>query len=269
MMSGMSITMTSAAPISSLDEALLALGATADALDQRQRLALDRDGFIVLPGLMGAELLETLRARHEELMAIKYGPAAPTTSVTDLWNHEAGTRRLTDLVSEGEAYDRIYTDPRHLAAVRRLISAEFHLHSINARDALPGHGHQGFHRDGQDQAGQVVNSAWLLDGFTADNGPTRVVPGSHRWDKQPHEVMADTSAAHPDQIEIIADAGSVVVFDGALWHSGTTNRSDRIRRVIHVAMSQPHVGQNPRQRERIRKSTWERISPAARFILDV
>nr|MBA3847799.1 phytanoyl-CoA dioxygenase family protein [Planctomycetota bacterium] len=90
-----------------------------------------------------------------------------------------------------------------------------------------------------------------------------------RWDKQPHEVMADTTAPHPDQIEVIAEAGSVLVFDGALWHSGTTNRSDRIRRVIHVAMCQPHVGQNPLQRERIRKSTWERISPAARFILDV
>ncbi|HYE06448.1 MAG TPA: phytanoyl-CoA dioxygenase family protein [Planctomycetota bacterium] len=265
----MSITMTTGTAISSIDDALLALGAIPDPLDHRQRDALDRDGCIVLPGVIDPLLLEALRARHEELMAAKYGPVAPTTAATDLWNHEAGTRRLTDLVSEGVPYDALYTHPVHLAAVRRLIGGEFRVHSINARDALPGHGHQGFHRDGRITAGQIVNSAWLLDGFTADNGPTRVVPGSHRWDRQPHEAMADTATAHPGQIEVIAGPGSVLVFDGALWHSGTTNRSGRIRRVVHVAMARPHVGQVPVQRERIRKSTWERISPAARYLLDV
>lgn len=269
MMSAMSITMTPDATISSFDRALDALGATAALLDDHQRESLDRDGYIVLPGLIEPALLAALGDLHEVVMAAKYGTSAPTTGPTDLWNHEAGTRRLTDLVSEGEAYDRIYTNPLHLAAVRRLIGDEFHLHSINARDALPGHGHQGLHRDCAGPAGKIVNSAWLLDGFTADNGPTRVVPGSHRWQHGPDQDMADTSAAHPDQVEVIAPPGAVMVFDACVWHGGTTNRSDRIRRVVHVAMSRRDIAQVPVQRERIRKTTWERISPAARWLLEV
>jgi ectoine hydroxylase-related dioxygenase (phytanoyl-CoA dioxygenase family) len=72
----------------------------------------------------------------------------------------------------------------------------------------------------------TCNSLWLLDDFTRDNGATRIVPGSNHRD----ESAPETS---PDEIQVIAPAGTVVIFDAATWHGGAENRTQNPRRVIH------------------------------------
>jgi ectoine hydroxylase-related dioxygenase (phytanoyl-CoA dioxygenase family) len=85
----------------------------------------------------------------------------------------------------------------------------------------------------------------------------------------PREVMADPAAPHPDEVVVLAPAGSVIVFNNHLWHGGTVNRTDKPRRVIHSSYVERHRSQNPPQQEYIRKAVYERLSPAARYVLDV
>ena len=115
----------------------------------------------------------------------------------------------------------------------------------------------------------VCNSIWLLDDFTADNGATRVVPGSHRNGLAAREALADQWAPHPDQVLLTAPAGTVVVFNSHLWHGGTKNRSDRPRRALHSYFGRRSRGQQLDQKKYARPETLARLSPAARFILDV
>ena len=72
-----------------------------------------------------------------------------------------------------------------------------------------------FDRGGPVEPGdyQVCNSIWLLDDFTASNGATRVVPGSHRARTVPRLALADPAAEHPDQVLVTGPAGTVVVFN--------------------------------------------------------
>ena len=77
----------------------------------------------------------------------------------------------------------------------------------------------------------MATALWLLDDFTADNGATRVVPGSHRKGAVP-KSFADPERHHPDETIVIACAGSVLVINGHLWHSGTRNRARGPRRVV-------------------------------------
>jgi hypothetical protein len=259
--------------ITGIPEQLGTLGVGPDTLSEAQREALDRDGFLLLPSHLRADELETLRQRHDELMSQKYGqaPSSPPTS-NDHWFHEPGTRRLNDLLSEGEIFERMALDPILLAATWRLMGRPFKHDSINAREASPGQGGQPFHRDGHrtsDGGTQGVNSAWLLDPFTEDNGPTRVIPGSHRWTSEVIPDFADYSRPHPLERPILAPAGSVFIFAGTLWHSGTTNRTATGRRVVHVSHTRREIDLGGRsQRLRIRKATWDRLSPAARWIVD-
>jgi ectoine hydroxylase-related dioxygenase (phytanoyl-CoA dioxygenase family) len=99
------------------------------------------------------------------------------------FRQEPGTERLSDLVNKGDVFDICYTHARILASIAHVLTPDFKLSPLNYRAALPGQGHQALHADWSVPvaAGQfrVCNSIWLLDDFTAENGPTRLVPGSH------------------------------------------------------------------------------------------
>ncbi len=257
-----------------MDHVLAALGATTSTLSDQQRAELHGQGYLLLPAHMSPSQLAAMRAAHDRLMGDKYPTANgwPDGYEADYCHHEPGTRRLADLVSEDPVFDATYTDGLVLAAVAELMAAPFKHNSINAREALPGAGMQGFHRDRArrpDGREPGVNTAWLLDDFTALSGPTRVVPGSHRW-LEDTISLPDGVEAHPLEVQLLAPAGSVMVFANTLWHSGTRNLGTAPRRVIHVSFGQrgEDLGQSD-QRLRIRKAVWERISPEARWILAV
>jgi ectoine hydroxylase-related dioxygenase (phytanoyl-CoA dioxygenase family) len=202
-----------------------------------------------------------------------YATSTPTES-HDGWREalqEKGTRRLSNLVNKGAVFDRVWTHPLVLSAVRHVIGRAFKLSSLNARDALPGHGHQGFHTDWHPDwtyTGEfhVCNSIWMLDDFTEQTGCTRIVPGSHR---SPIASLTDPSAAHPEQALVTGAAGTVVVFSGHLWHAGTKNTTDRKRRGIHCYYTAREDTPQTDQRHYLRSETRDRLSRAALHVLGV
>jgi ectoine hydroxylase-related dioxygenase (phytanoyl-CoA dioxygenase family) len=74
---------------------------------------------------------------------------------------------------------------------------------------------------------------WCVTPFTRDSGPLRVIPGSHRRGEPPIDIehgYATGMGPHPDEVKIIAPAGSVILFNSAsLWHSGTFNYTPAAR----------------------------------------
>jgi ectoine hydroxylase-related dioxygenase (phytanoyl-CoA dioxygenase family) len=251
----------------SFEDTLAALGVTADLLTDDEKSLLDRQGFLVIPNVMNDDWLAGLRARFDELIA-KEGTAAGHEVHT-----EAGTKRLSDLVNKGDVFDGIWTHPKLLACVHHILARPFKLSSLNAREPLQGAGQQDLHADWNRRAAEepfhVVNSMWLVDAFTGDNGCTRVVPGTHPSAKSAGEVLADPKAPHPEEIVLTAPAGSVMIINAHVWHGGTANRTGARRRVIHCYFTAQEHPQQQDQAEYIRKRTWDRLSPAAREILDV
>jgi ectoine hydroxylase-related dioxygenase (phytanoyl-CoA dioxygenase family) len=89
----------------------------------------------------------------------------------------------------------------------------------------PGQGKQVLHRDRLAWGTHLplsiepqFNTIWALSDFTAENGATRVVPGSHTW---PWEQKAG-----PDQVtQAEMGAGSVLLYSGTVLHAGGENRS--------------------------------------------
>jgi ectoine hydroxylase-related dioxygenase (phytanoyl-CoA dioxygenase family) len=246
--------------------ALAELGVTENVINAETRERLDRDGYALLEGILSERQLALIRSRLNELLAMEGDRAGFEV------HQEAGTDRLADLVNKDPVFDICFTDPRLLACVAHVLG-DFKLSSLNARAALPGHGLQALHAEGGPVRGfggyQVCNSIWLLDDFTPDNGATRVVPGSHRSGRSPGDDLSDLGAAHPDEVLLLAPAGTVVVFNSHLWHGGTVNRSDRARRALHSYFTRRRNTQQLDQQTFIRPETLVRLSPAARFILSV
>ncbi|HEX3815904.1 MAG TPA: phytanoyl-CoA dioxygenase family protein [Mycobacteriales bacterium] len=246
--------------------ALADLGVSESLLDRDTIDRLDRDGFAPLPGILSPTQIAALNSRLAELSREEGERAGLEV------HQEAGTDRLSDLVNKDPMFQICFTHPLVLAAMAHVLG-EFKLSSLNSRAAHPGKGLQGLHADwGSRQPGEgfsVCNSIWLLDDFTAENGATRVVPGSHLQEKAPVDALDDPAAAHPDQIQLLAPAGTVVIFNSHLWHGGTLNRTDKPRRALHSYFARRECQQQLDQRKYVREETLARLSPAAQFILDV
>jgi ectoine hydroxylase-related dioxygenase (phytanoyl-CoA dioxygenase family) len=241
-----------------LKEMLEALGVTESTLSREEAAFLDENGYVVMPGVLSTEQAAQMAARLDSIAA-EEGEQAGTDFHT-----EYGTTRLGALVNKDPMFDVCFTHPRALAAVAHIMGDDFGLSSITGRAAQPGEGHQGLHRDDQDHC---ANALWVVSDFTEENGPTRLVPGSHRSTQAPHEGMADPLDSHPDEILLFAPAGTLVVIDGYTWHGGTKNNSSEPRHLVSAFFTQRDKYQGFAHRK-VNESTRQRLSKAALYVLD-
>jgi hypothetical protein len=252
----------------STPEAMAQLGVTEETLTAEQREHLDTHGYLPLINHMPDGMLEELRARTDELLALEGQKAGHETP------QGPGVTALADLINKGEVFERLFTDPTVVAAAWHVLGDNVRVNSLNYRASLPGEGHQGLHGDWPgavaDGDFHILNSMWILDDFTDDNGATRAVPGSHRSGRAPADDLdGDPKRDHPDQVLLTAPAGSVVIFNAHVWHGGTQNRTDRPRRGMTMSYRRRDEPQQLDQAAYLRKAVWDRLSPAARYLLGV
>jgi ectoine hydroxylase-related dioxygenase (phytanoyl-CoA dioxygenase family) len=250
-----------------MSDALATLQVRDDTLTIDEIAQLDEQGYLPLHNILTQQQVKTIRTRLDELSS-EEGEKAGTEV-----HQEVGTARLSNLINKDSMFDICFTHPRVLAAMNHVLRSDFKLSSLNSRAALPGEGLQALHADWGEAIKandyQVCNSIWLLVDFTAENGATRVVPRTHHSEQRPQDVMDDPTATHPDEIQLTAPAGTVVIFNSHLWHGGTVNQSDKPRYALHSYFCRRHQPQQLNQREYLSQATIERLSDAARFILDV
>lgn len=232
-------------------------------LETRQ---LDAQGYVVLEDRMGDGLLSALRNRIRELFEEEGDRAGHE------FRTEAHAHRLANLVDKGEVFRRAIVLPHVLNCVRHVLGSQIKLSSLNARSADPNTDvGQPLHVDmaaiPDDKGYWVCNTVWMLDDFTRENGPTRMIPGSHTWRKRPQDVLDDLMAAHPQEVLLTGKAGTIVVMNAHLWHAGTANRSSAPRLAMHAFYCRRDKPQQQYQKQLLRPDVQEALTPELRDIL--
>ena len=250
-----------------MDQALREFGIRDDTLSVKEKDFLDENGYLPLENVLSQEQIGNLIRRLDELAELEGEDAGKEL------HQEGGTIRVSNLVNKGPMFEIGFSHPRVLAAIRHVIGPRFKLSSLDCRMALPGQGHQAFHADWRSEVEPgdyyVCNSMWLLDDFTEENGATRVVPGSHRSGKHPKDALEDATQKHPEEIQLIAAAGTVIVFNSHLWHAGGLNQTDSPRHGMLAYYCRRDHKQLTDQRKFIHPETHARLSEAQRFILAI
>ena len=232
-------------------------------LSDSDKRRLDEDGYLVLPDLMGPELLREVREHVDELFA-QEGEAAGSE-----FKQEPGARRLANLVDKGEVFERVILMPRVLECMEQVLGPRFKLSSLNVRSANPyGDCAQPLHADSgaiaDEQGYWVCNSVWMLDDFTPENGATRMIPGSHRWRRLPTPGTYETQAG---ERLVLGRAGTVVIMNAHMWHGASANRTDGERRAMHVYYTRWDKPQQQYQKALLREEVRGRLRPEARRVL--
>jgi ectoine hydroxylase-related dioxygenase (phytanoyl-CoA dioxygenase family) len=235
-------------------------------MTEQQQRQLDDEGYIVLESCMGSDLLNALRARILTLFE-EEGDRAGSEFRTEEHAH-----RLANLVDKGEVFQRAIVLPQMLDLVRQVLGADCKLSSLNARSADPNTDvGQPLHVDMgavPDEKGYwVCNTVWMLDDFTLENGPTRMIPGSHKWGTRPQDVLDDVLAPHPQEMLLTGKAGSIAVMNAHMWHGGTANRTALPRLAMHAFYCRRDKPQQQYQKQLLRPEVQAALSPDARRIL--
>jgi hypothetical protein len=217
-------------------------------------------GFVVLPGPAVPGGWARLADAYDQAVS-----AADSADVSI-----RSSTRVHDFVNRGPEFDRLYIYPPLLAACCQIIRRPFKLSTMLARTLEPGAPAQPLHVDVRRNADgwPLVGFIVMVDEFNAGNGATRFVPGSHLWPREPEESK-DTSCTDDREVLACGPAGSVLIFNGSVWHGHRANRSTRCRRSIQGAFIPRQDRASIDQASRMRPETFDRISDLAKYVLDV
>lgn len=267
-----------------MEQALAELGISTGILTQEQLKSFDDKGYFIVPDVFSPAEVAEMIAEVDRLSEIEGQFGGHEVHI------EPGASRLSNLFNKSAAFDRCLKCAPTLAAAHYLLG-DIHVGSLNERSPGKGTGQQALHSDlprthPTDWRG--VNSMVMLDDMTEENGPTRVVPGSHKWspinvpdinmgDVQRIEIDAatlprvpkDPVATYPGEFHITGKAGSVAVINGCLWHGGTTNFSGKPRRVLHLFIGRRDVPQQLVERDYVTPELLARTNAAQRYLLDI
>ena len=210
------------------------------------RADLDTLGYCLIKGALSAAEVADYKARAGALAGKSGG--------------------VMNLIGRDEHFLELVQHPAALTFADYQLGPDFLLSGSNAIIQRPGAPAQRLHND---QAyvpppwtyPLTMNIVWMLDDFTAANGGTRLIPGSHLrnvavdrgirsfedWLTDPTYVTAageETCDLPNPVIAVEAPAGTALIMDGRIWHQAGPNSTESERRHgVQTYFCRPHMRQ--------------------------
>jgi ectoine hydroxylase-related dioxygenase (phytanoyl-CoA dioxygenase family) len=203
--------------------------------------ALEQDGAVIVEDLLDADLLKRFNAELDPFVEVaQFAKDRPFINPAAQWFFGAQTRDVTGVAGKSRVFaTEILTHPVYRAVCDAILlpnCASYQLNIAHVLERGPGSEQQLIHRDElvwvhlpRPHAEVQLASVIALVDFTAENGATRVAPGSHRW-------PVDRIPTEDDLVPAEMAAGSAVVYLGSALHAGGANTTtDQRRRGMHVS----------------------------------
>ena len=227
--------------MSDITRQLSRLPATADLSEIM--LMLDADGAVVIENMFPAHVIAAIReaamVRAEDIV-----PGSATQGMGEAGAAFVGanTIRFSSLGRLTPAYFEMLDNSTFAAIADAALLPHCGSYWVNTGQVMfigPGEKEQVLHRDANNwweylrvtwpNTPEVTISAMIgLEDVTAELGATRVVPGSHRWEKLERFESGETVPAE-------LGPGDALIYSGNVLHGGGANTTDRWRRAMHLS----------------------------------
>ena len=166
----------------------------------------------------------------------------------------------------GAPFEQVPVHPSVLPIVEGVLDPGCLISSLSSIAIDPGEIAQPIHADDmvipleKPHASIVCNSMWALSDFTPANGATRLVPASHKRGNPDYGGTYDSIPAKMPK-------GSVLIWDGSLWHGGGANTTDRRRTGIAMNYCAGFIRQQENQQLGLSPETVRGFSPRLRDLV--
>ncbi|ARS26121.1 phytanoyl-CoA dioxygenase family protein [Sphingomonas sp. KC8] len=209
------------------------------------RADLDRAGYAILADVLTPD--EVRDARQVLVDEIAREEAIDENRVRRFFTDpDDKNRRLSRLPNRHRVFRDFLEHPVALELTKyilgpTLLNESYLVHSYGANLTRPGSGAQFIHLDRgmnfHDQTKPLQSRfIWCLDPFDAENGATRVVPGSHLW----NDRIDMTGATFYESVPAEAPPGSLIIYSDMLLHgTGANISADRERAGVIVGYCPP------------------------------
>lgn len=191
---------------------------------------LDRDGGVIVHNMLTPEVVARMLGELQATtLATQTGPKTDHELVNHFWGEQ--TKRFTRLAQRSQTFtDEVLVHPILLGvadAVLRPHCASYWMNTGQMMIVMPSGSPQYLHRDSDDWPSMntpttpicQVSCMLALSDFTAENGATRVVPGSHRWSDYTRE------ANESEITQAIMPIGSGMIYTGKVLHGAGANKT--------------------------------------------
>jgi ectoine hydroxylase len=205
-----------------------------------QREAFERDGFIILKGVLNSEEVAHYSAAIDR--AYEREKAAGNLGIDDSLHKLSAVTNCHELAG-------LINHPKTFPFVWEMIGWNIHIYhshfDVHPPIRVPKPARFEWHQDGGRQNRELETDPrprisvkvayWLSDVSEPGRGNLKVVPGSHltNWIEGPPQRNMEW----PDPegaIEVTADPGDAIFFDRRIWHARSNNYSDFTRKVVFL-----------------------------------
>lgn len=155
---------------------------------------------------------------------------------------------LSGLINYDQSVAPYLANERLLTLIEGVLGPHVRISFTTATINEPGNARGGWHADwpfNQRNAGSIpapyadlpihITTIWMLSDFSAANGGTLVISGSHHM---PNNPTGDCGLAeqepYPTEVNASGKAGDVLVMDSRLWHATAPNLTNESRAAIVI-----------------------------------
>jgi hypothetical protein len=229
-------------------------------MDEKEQYEFDRQGFVIIKGLLSGEEtarlaraideLEEHALRHVALPPRKVSAWGPEYHVNEERGYhvqgakgEGRTLIVEDFWNADPVFDLLADHPRTMQYIRAVVQGRITVNNSELRIRFTGN-HSGTHmggpidhkyRYGHNAKGidaMMVRMIYFVHEVKSEDGAFCVVPGTHKTNRP--SPYGNDPHTEPGMIGLEVEAGDGILFTENLRHGGLVNRSARTRKTLHV-----------------------------------
>ena len=185
---------------------------------------IEKQGFCCVPAVISVEKADEACDALNELLAMEI-----TEDV-----RAARTQRVGKIIVKNNIFLELMCHPLVINLWKEYLGDDLICGTFSANTVYPGRNDVGWHADYPywsikppwPPGRLAVQTLWMLNDFTEENGATATVPGSHL---KGHLPDGKTNEKREDEKILTGTRGSVVFAHGAWWHTARPNLSNHSR----------------------------------------